>query len=264
MENTNPLLDDLRLPGTTIRLPSRGLFYKNGELHPAVTDGEIYIHPMTVVDEITMKSIDKLFSGDAVTEVLLRCAPQILKPRQLLSKDIDFLLIQLRKVSYGDSIEIKYTHDCAPDPKSHSYIILCSSMKSKDVDPSKFIANSSVTLPNGQVVSMTTPRFDDLIKIIQANNEDLTVEQRTKREVDVISSVVNGVTVTSNSTITVSDKHRIVEWVRVIPREWVAMITEKISALSEWGVEPTMTIKCKDCGADIVIPVPTNPLSFFS
>jgi len=46
METTvksNPLLENLRLPGETVRLPSGGMFYKNGELASHVNNGEIHV-----------------------------------------------------------------------------------------------------------------------------------------------------------------------------------------------------------------------------
>ena len=108
-QTKNPLIERSRIPGEIHRLPSRGIFYTNGELDGSVRDGELQIFPMTLIDEITMKSPDLLFSGDAVKQVLGRCVPQVLKPGQLLSKDVDFLMLVIRKASYGD-LEINYKH----------------------------------------------------------------------------------------------------------------------------------------------------------
>jgi hypothetical protein len=83
----NPLLEKLKkkIPGETFRLPSRGLFYTNGELDPEVENGEIVIYPMTTVDELALRSPDMLFQGTAITQVIRRTVPQILKPERLIA-----------------------------------------------------------------------------------------------------------------------------------------------------------------------------------
>jgi len=88
----NPLLTRVEMPGSTFQLPSRGLFYDNGELRDDVEMGEVHVHPMSAFDEILMKTPDALFSGEAVHKVFLRCIPQVLQPVELLAKDVDFLL----------------------------------------------------------------------------------------------------------------------------------------------------------------------------
>ena len=58
MTSTNPLLSKVKLPGRVFQLPSLGAFYQNGELDPAVKDGELHIHPMTALTEINLKNPD--------------------------------------------------------------------------------------------------------------------------------------------------------------------------------------------------------------
>jgi hypothetical protein len=102
----NPLLQKIKMPGKRFRLPSRGQFYVNGELDENVKDGEIEIFSMTAIDEISLRSPEFLFTGAAIERVFKRCIPEIKKPLQLLSKDVDFILAALRVVSYGGSYQI--------------------------------------------------------------------------------------------------------------------------------------------------------------
>ncbi len=107
MENKeNPLLSKIQMPGRRFRLPSRGLFYINGELDENVIDGEVEVFSMTAVDEISLRSPEFLFNGEAIDRVFRRCIPEVKKPLKLLSKDVDFLLTALRVVSYGDILDI--------------------------------------------------------------------------------------------------------------------------------------------------------------
>lgn len=97
----NPLLKKIQLPGKRFRLPSRGLFYINGELDDSVEGGEIEVFSMTTSDEVTLRSPEFLFTGESIERVFLRCVPEIKKPLELLSKDVDYVLACLRIVSYG-------------------------------------------------------------------------------------------------------------------------------------------------------------------
>ena len=109
----NPLLTKVKIPGQSFTLPSRGLFYSPGVLdEQASRTNEVHVYPLTAIDEIVLKSPDKLFSGDAVVDVFKHRIPAILKPKELAANDVDFLLLALRKVTYGDTFSIEYTHDC--------------------------------------------------------------------------------------------------------------------------------------------------------
>ena len=108
-DTTNPLLKALLkvMPPTTIRLPSKGLLYKNGELDDEVIDGQIILYPMNTLDEIIIRNSDMLLQGTAIEQVIGRCAPQVKKPMELFSKDIDYILVFLRKIS---SFKIPASH----------------------------------------------------------------------------------------------------------------------------------------------------------
>jgi hypothetical protein len=106
MVTENVLLQKIRLPGKRFRLPSRGLFYKDGEIKDTVVDGEVEVFSMTTIDEIALRSPEFLYSGEAIDRVFKRCVPEILKPLRLLTKDVDFILACLRIVSYGGIYQI--------------------------------------------------------------------------------------------------------------------------------------------------------------
>ena len=80
----NPLLQRVRMPGQRFTLPSGGLFYNNGELDPSCVNGELEVQPMTMVDDLVLKTPDKILNGDGMVEVIQRCVPQVLKPWELL------------------------------------------------------------------------------------------------------------------------------------------------------------------------------------
>ena len=100
MSQHNPLLDKIKLPGRIFQLPSRGIFYEDEELSEDIKNGEIHVQAMSALDEITLKNPDQLFSGDAVQNIFKNCLTGVNKPVNLLSKDIDALMLFLRTVTY--------------------------------------------------------------------------------------------------------------------------------------------------------------------
>lgn len=260
METTNPLLSRIKLPGETFRLPSGGLFYTKEEaiLSDDVIDGEITIAPMTALDEIALKTPDLLFSGKAVDQVFARCIPQIKRPGRLLSKDVDFLLVCLRKVSYGPDMEITYTHTC-DKAKSHSYIVNVDHFikKSKRIDPTRLTSDFTVKLPNGQTVKMIPIQFDSYIELMQAADADQTPEEQAKRLYNSVSKLITSVD-------NVTDKAQIVEWLGKITPAMMKQITGAIDKTTEWGPDFMAKIKCKDCGKEEAVQAPLNPLAFFT
>jgi hypothetical protein len=258
-QNTNPLLDKIRIPGETFRLPSRGLFYNHNELSDDVVDGEVHVLPMTTVDELAFKSADKLFTGQAVAEVFARRIPQIQQPMKLLSKDVDYLMMCLRLVSYGENMELEIAHDC-DDAKEHSYNVPVREViqATHELDPTS-VSKFSFTTPNGQTITLRPPVFEDVLRVYQteSNLEDLDNEEIASMIFDNLSGMIRSVD-------DVEDRAHIKEWLANIPAGWVKDISSKILTVSEWGVETTRTVNCPDCNSDWDIEVPTNPITYFT
>jgi len=254
--NTNPLLERVKLPGETYTLPSQGLFYTHGELDESVNNGEVLIYPMNTMDELTLKTPDKLFSGEAITDVFRRCVPQIKQPMQLLAKDVDFIMVCLRKLTYGEFIDIKYQHNCT-DSKEHPYSISVDPFinQTKRIDPTTITTNYTLKLDNGQTLKLAPPRIDVVLKIYQSTND----EDEAKMSEGLFDTITGMV----ESVDDITDEKMIREWVQTIPAGWVHQISDKVEDLSDWGPEFASTVKCTDCGNNMTVTTPINPLAFF-
>ncbi len=258
MSNTNSLVERIRIPGETFRLPSSGVFYEPGILSENVKDGEVYIFPMTAIDEIALKTPDLLFSGEAVCQIFNRCIPDILQPKKLLAKDVDFLLICLKKLSYGEQMEMTYKHSCK-EAKDHSYMVPVDQFikKSKRIDPSRIVNDFTITLTNSQIVCMVPISFDGYITLMQVEDKDASLEQQVKRLCFSISKVIKSVD-------NVTDKEEIQKWLCKIPPMLMKQITDCIEKTTLWGPDFMASIKCKDCGQEVQVQAPLNPLAFFT
>lgn len=260
MENHNPLLARVQVPGETFRLPSGGLFYSDGELSPGVTNGEVHVHPLTAMDEIIIKNPDKIMSGKGVIEVIKRCIPDVQDPARLFAKDIDFLLIALRKVTYGSDIKVTYTHTCQ-DAKEHTYKFNINDFlnEAKAIDPTTIDNMFSTTLPNGQSVILKPMKFADVIEMMAfvAQSQTMAYEEIQFKLFDTLATVVHQVDEVTNP-------QHIKDWMKTIPDLWVKQINRMIMKNSDWGVKVSRDAKCRDCGQDISLDIDLNPVSFFT
>lgn len=255
----NPLLARIHMPGSTFKLPSGGIFYDNGELADTVENGEVHIQPMTAYDEVVLKTPDLLFSGEAVKRIFTRCIPEILKPMELFGKDVDFLMICLRKLTYGDTFQLEYTHSC-DDAKAHEYSLNIDHFinNTKHIDPTTIGNVYSTTISNGQVVKMHPPRFGDVVKMMQNYdpNIELTPETETNNIIETVMSVISSVD-------GIDHKGHIKEWLASLSAGVIGDLSGAIQGTTNWGPDFMYKTVCKDCNTEMELTAPINPLAFF-
>lgn len=256
METTqNPLLQKLKLPGRVFQLPSRGALYHGGELSSA--EGEVHVHAMSALTEINLKNPDQLFNGKALEEVCRECVPEIKKPTELFGRDVDALMFFLRLVTYGPQFEINVKHTCE-NAKNHSYTVDLEKMvqEMKMLDPT---AKFETTLQNGQKVVLHPVKFQHMIKLFQmnANKQELSAE-------DVKANIVFNLMNLIESVDGITDRAMIEEWVRTLTTPMQNRITEVIEKMNDWGPASTSNLKCRDCGEQMEVELPLNPISFFT
>lgn len=108
MNPNNPLQQYFRQPAIYVRLPSQGKFYPPGALNPSVT-GEYPVYPMTAIDEITYRTPDAMFNGQATVSVIQSCVPNIVDAWAVPAMDLDAILVAIRIASYGHEMEFGST-----------------------------------------------------------------------------------------------------------------------------------------------------------
>jgi hypothetical protein len=108
MNTNNPLKQYFRQPAIFIRLPSQGRYYPPGAIE-IPENMEFPVYPMTAIDEITYRTPDALFNGEAVASVIESCIPAIKNAWALPSVDLDSILIAIRIASYGHNMDFEST-----------------------------------------------------------------------------------------------------------------------------------------------------------
>lgn len=102
---SNPLSGYFRAPKMYVPIPSGGKFYTD-KVVEMPESGELPIFAMTGKDEMIMKNPDALLNGEAVAEVVKSCCPNVKNPRQMLSSDVDVLLVAIQGATVGDLVEV--------------------------------------------------------------------------------------------------------------------------------------------------------------
>lgn len=259
---TNPLLAALRIPGETFRLPSQGLFYKEGVLDDSVRNGEVEVYPMTAIDEIIISTPDKLLSGRALMEVFAHCVPQIKNSTELLAKDVDFLMVCLRMVSFGQFMNVVYTHNCEHG-RENTYSVDLQDMirRTRSMDPTSVKQEYKCVLSSGQIATLKPMTYGDIIALYQntmvvKTNETEDASEAEKMVIDAIVSIIQDVD-------GISDKKLLTEWARHISLGDKKKIQEAIQSVSEWGVDLRSNQVCFDCGEPVELRISANPVNFF-
>lgn len=102
----NPLRQYFRKPAIYLKLPSGGESYSS-DVIDMPDNGELPVYPMTAIDEITTRTPDALFNGDAIAELIKSCIPNIKNPYGINSIDFDAILIGIKTASQGNDYEVE-------------------------------------------------------------------------------------------------------------------------------------------------------------
>lgn len=269
---TNPLLSKVKLPGRVFALPSMGVFYKPGVLADTVKDGEIHVSPMSALMEMKIRSADLLYTGKIVKDICAECAPEILDPSQLISKDVDALFVFLRIATYGPSMSLASMHNCEK-AEAHQYEV---SVEAITADPNNAILRHKetlyqVVLSNGQVVNLKPNTYGDSLRIIhkrleldkaEAEGRKPSDEEVEKIALEDLMNVIESVQNDAESP-PISDKKNIEEWLRFVSKPVFNELMKGINRTDDWGFNYKVKLQCRDCQAMYDHALDLNPISFF-
>lgn len=104
-QKANPLKQFFRQPAIYLSLPSHGNYWPDSTLDMP-QNGELPVYPMTAIDEITYRTPDALFNGQAVVNVIQSCVPAVKDGWSVPGIDLNAILIGVRIASYGHDMEI--------------------------------------------------------------------------------------------------------------------------------------------------------------
>lgn len=273
--NSNPLSQYFRQPAIFIRLPSQGKFYPAGAIEHTV-NGEYPVLPMTTMDEITYRTPDALFNGQAVCSVIESCIPNIKDAWAIPSIDLDTMLIAIRVATYGNDLDIMST--CPSCGTETEYTInltqIINSIQAMDYSKSLAIGDLEVyfqPLSYKQMNDNSLTQFEEqrtlqALQDIDGNNTD-----QVKQLSDVLKKINNittlalaqSIAMVKTPTAQVTEIAHIAEWLNNCPRNMFAQIRDFIIDNKRISELRPMHAECSNCGHKYEQPFTLNMTDFF-
>jgi hypothetical protein len=275
MHTTNPLQQYFRQPAIYIRLPSQGKFYPPGALNPSTT-GEYPVYPMTAIDEITYRTPDAMFNGQATVNVIQSCVPDIRDAWQLPAMDMDAVLVAIRIASYGH--EMEFGTQC-PKCQSESDRVLdlrmvMDSLKAPDYETCIKYGDIEIYMR-----PMTYKNLTDNSKMQYENQRliqmlpDADVQESDKMSAMgaallkitkvTIKAMVQGIAMIKTPTAMVTESEYIEEMLNNCDRALFNEIRDCIIKLKASAEMKPVKIICDECSHDYEQSVTLDMSSFF-
>jgi hypothetical protein len=271
----NPLFKHFRQPALYLKLPSLGKFWPEDAIDMPVT-GEIPVYPMTVKDEITLKTPDALMNGAGVVEVIQSCCPNIKNAWKLPIVDLDSVLISIRLASYGTGMDISTTcqHCSAENEHSVDLRMVLDRIRIPDFRPSKIdklIFNfKPQAFEHNNKISMIQYEQQRLIDAV--TNSSLSDEEK-KTQFDAIfpvltdlsvSTIVNNIdSIVLEDGSAVTEEPYIKEFLYNCERSVYTQIKNTIDGIiKQLEIEP-IEIACPECNKSYQAELTFNQAHFF-
>ncbi len=272
----NPLRQFFRQPAIYLRLPSQGKFWPPGTL-TMTENGELPVLPMTAIDEITYRTPDALFNGQAVVSVIQSCVPNIRNAWGTPAVDIDAILTAIRIASYGHELEIESR--CPKCEESHTYALdlrqVLDGFKMPDYD--SCISNGDleihfVPLNYQQMHENNTMQFNDQRLLQMLPNAELPEEEKIKMLADALRKVTEMTVATLTATISliktsnamVTEHEHIADFLKNCDRKLFNRIRDHVVTLRMDSELKPLQVKCNNCENQYTQPFTLDQANFFA
>lgn len=271
----NPLKQYFRRPSIYIKLPSGGIHYTTEDLEPT-QNGELPVYPMSAIDEITSRTPDGLYNGEAVANIIKSCVPAIKNPWAINSIDIEAILIAIRIASTGDEMDIVTT--CPSCNEESKFGVNMSSIlaSKKNVDYSQVlklrdleIKFRPLTYAESNKNSMVQFEVQKMLVDLNSFEDGEERNKKTKEAVEWLNDLTTDILTTSieyirTPEVTVTNKDHIKEFLYNSDRQTSAAIRDfSLELRSQSDPEP-LHIKCLSCGHQYKQPLILNMSDFFA
>lgn len=275
-QNTNPLKQFFRQPAIYIRLPSDGDYWAPGSIDMP-ENRELPVYPMTAIDEITYRTPDALFNGEAVVSVIQSCMPNIHDAWQMPAMDVDTVLIAIRIASYGHALELASTcpacthdHDIALDLR-----VVMERLHAADYGSSVRSTGLEIhfqPLTYRQLTANSLRQFEQQKVMNVLPDSDMPEEEKIKRlqaairqltELTVVT-LADCVKVIKTESVMVTDRGHIADFLRNCDAKIFSEIRQHVTALREQADIRPLDLECPQCHNQYQQPFSLDQSNFFA
>lgn len=270
----NPLQQYFRRPAIYLKLPSGGQLYEQGVVDMPET-GELPVFPMTAIDEITSKTPDALFNGQAMAEIITSCIPAIKKPWEINSIDFDAILIAIKSASGGNDMEINST--CPKCEESSDYgvslVSLLSQLQAGDYNKELEVGELFIRFRPLTYKEMNEASLGQLeaqrmfIRLDNETDENLkakTMQEALKLVTDITMKILSQTIVyIKTPTVYVDESQYILDFLKNCDKNTYVAIRDYNAKLKEQTEIKPLKIKCVACSHDYEQQFTLNTSDFF-
>ena len=276
MSESNPLKQYFRQPAIYIRLPSNGQGWPPGTL-VMPSNGELPIYPMTAIDEITYRTPDALFNGQAVIDVIHSCVPAIKDAWAAPMSDLNSILVAIRIASYGHDMEFGTT--CPKCNNEDNYDLDLRSVMDQISAP-----DFTKTLRHGDLEitfrSMTyreqnasnLKQFENQQLVRAIPDSDLSDEEKVRRMTEVMKDITQLTVVALTNSIAhirtpdamVTDSGQIHEFLTNCDRTLFARVRDHVIDTRKRSDLRPVNIKCTNCSNEYEQGINLDMANFFA
>jgi hypothetical protein len=257
--NSNPLSQFFRQPAIYIRLPSQGKGWPAGSLDLGA-NSELPVYPMTAMDEITYRTPDALFNGEAVTSVIQSCIPNIRDAWSIPACDLDTILVSIRIASYGNSMDIDTTCPACQSESQYGLDLRTVIDKIRSDDYAKPLVVGDLTiyfrpLNYREITANSVLQFEQQ-KTVQILSDANTPDENKVQQINrMMRSMMEAtVTVLSQSireirtpTAVVQETDQILEFMQKCDRAVFTQIKDRVIQMREVSEIRPLKMRCQSC-----------------
>ena len=257
---SNPLATNFRQPAIYLTLPSKGKYWPAGSID-LPENGQIPVFPMTIKDELVLKTPDALLNGQGTVDTLKSCCPNIKDAWQIPACDLDAILVAIRLASYGEELELSSACPSCKEENEHivDLKVLLDSMEVPTFDAIpvdnlkiQFKPQTFKNVNNAQLISFETQQ---LINTITAS--DLSESEKTTRfnqmfpritELNVQSIAESIESITVDETEVTNIEH-IKEFLNNCDRKIFDALKKHVEELANINKIKPFDVECSSCQA---------------
>lgn len=273
--NSNPLRQFFRQPVIYLRLPSDGNHWPEGSVE-FPPNKELPVYPMTAIDEITYRTPDALFNGQAVVNVIESCVPSIRNAWHIPNIDLNSILIAIRIASYGHEMEINSVCPACSTEADYTVDLRSVLDQSQSPDYSKTLTFGDLEiffrpLTYEQQNSSSMSQFEQQKILSMLSDAEIPEEQKVQRLNETLKHITEltiqvigkSIAAVKTPTAFVTEGDMIDEFLNNCDRKVFNSIRDHVIALRESSEIKPMPVTCGECSNQYEQPMNLDMSSFF-
>lgn len=277
MDN-NPLKQYFRRPAVYIKLPSNGIGYSPDGIDMP-ENNELPVYPMTAIDEITGRTPDGLYNGNAVVEIIKSCVPNIKNPWEVSAIDLDTILLAIKSASSDGTLEVSsvcQNTECGNEATFSLQIAgLMSTLSSGNYNDELSIHDLRIKfkpIKFKHINDAAIAQFEITKSFSQINDPNVSQDDRMKigqesikRITDITMEIVTkSIEYVKTPETLVTNEEYILDFLKNCDKKTYATIRDYSTTLKAKSEIQPLKIKCANCGHEYEQTIAINPSDFFA